>query len=349
MAKIRYESWDPKADALEVIAQATDICRDYRSQGYDLTLRQLYYQFVARGLIPNTNQSYKRLGSIVNKARMAGLLDWAYIVDRTRNIAGIGSFGTPDEYIRGIADYFTVDHWVDQPYYVEVWVEKEALAGVVQRAANRFDVPYFSCRGYVSQSELWGAGRRIGRQLDQGKSVLILHLGDHDPSGIDMTRDIRERLELFTTTDFYEDNAGGIYLDEGDEDDEGNITRSGVEAVKRAMAERTLFPDDDPIEIRRIALNMDQVLQYNPPPNPAKMTDSRVAGYIEQHGRQSWELDALDPSTLTDLIALHIDEVVDPELWDEHDEIQNRERARLSYVADRWQTIAAEYDDLQED
>lgn len=280
-----------------MVAQANNICADYQSQGYDLTLRQLYYQFVARDLIPNTQKSYKRLGSIVDSARLAGLMDWDYIVDRTRNAYRTdGADESPEDAVRATASSYARQLWREQPNHVEVWVEKEALAGVVERAAQATGVTYFSCRGYVSQSEMYAAGLRFRHYWKrQGKTNYIIHLGDHDPSGIDMTRDITDRLDMF----------------------------SGAGAP----------------EVRRIALNMDQVERYNPPPNFAKVTDARFESYQRVHGDESWELDALDPATLNDLITTEVLGLRDQELWQEAYERQESEREQLQEVSDRWYDV----------
>lgn len=333
MPKIAYESWSPGPEALSVVEAANEIAADYRRQGYDLTLRQLYYQFVSRDLIPNTDRSYKRLGSIVNRARMAGFMDWSYIVDRTRNLAGVGYHMSIERVIETTADAYSVDHWADQEVYVEVWVEKEALAGVVRRAAGRWNVPHFSCRGYVSQSELWGAGQRLGGKVQEGKRVVVLHLGDHDPSGIDMTRDIKDRLRTFATQD---------WLDAGLSENEDASQQEAWVDMTEAIG-LNFWADEEPIEVRRIALNWDQVQQYNPPPNPAKMTDSRVGGYIERFGSSSWELDALEPSVLNELIQSEIRAEIDHELWAEKAEEQRIGRARLQIVADNWDMIVEQY------
>lgn len=320
--KIHYERWNPGPDAQIDIRRAEAICAEYAAQGFDLTLRQLYYQFVSRDWIPNTVQSYKRLGSIINKARMAGLLDWHYIVDRTRGLASNGHWDSPADIMRGAAQGYAIDKWADQPRRVEVWVEKEALAGIVGQVASELDVAYFSCRGYVSQSELWRAGRRLGRYLDSGQAVTVLHLGDHDPSGIDMTRDIRERLELFIGEDL-----GGFYL--FDED---------------ALNEPDGLPN---LEVRRIALNFDQVRRYNPPPNPAKETDSRSGSYKRMYGSQSWELDALDPSTLADLIRTHVEGIRDEERYSAQVDSENEHRELLMAASSRWSDVAAFLDGAQ--
>lgn len=340
MPRIAYDNWRPGADAQDIIRSANSICREYVQQGYDLTLRQLYYQFVARGIIPNSQQSYKRLGDIINKARLAGLLDWNYITDRTRNLQSLSHWLSPGSIIRSAASSYALDKWRDQPVRVEVWVEKEALAGIVERAADRHDCAWFSCRGYVSQSELWGAARRHLEYLKAGQRVVVIHLGDHDPSGIDMTRDITDRLRKFIFQDWLNEqmpNMDGAsvrygdiskhlvhYLDSGDHGiDSGNNNGR------------------DPFEIKRIALNMDQVEEYNPPPNPAKLTDSRSTDYIFQYGDESWELDALDPATLGDLIEDAILSEIDTTKYEIIYNQEDQQREILLAVSRRWDDVRA--------
>lgn len=299
MARIQYQSFNFTPATLKTIEQAVSIAGSYAAQGYDLTLRQLYYQFVARGLIANKMTEYKRLGDVVNNARLAGLMDWNYINDRTRNLASVSHWADPADMVSAAAASHRLDKWQDQPHRVEVWVEKEALAGVVSRAAQAEDVAYFSCRGYVSQSEMWGAAMRLKSYIAARQQPIIIHLGDHDPSGIDMTRDIMDRLRMF-------------------------------------MGSRVA-------EVKRIALNMDQVEQYNPPPNPAKTTDSRFEGYLAEYGDESWELDALDPATLDSLIRRTIRSVRDDGKWREMLRREGEERAYLRMVSDNWEDIRDEY------
>lgn len=327
-----YVPWTPKGSAVEVVRQANAICAEYADAGYDLTLRQLYYQFVARGLIPNTQKDYKRLGDIVNKARLAGLIDWDYIVDRTRNLASLGHWDSPADIIGSAAASFRLDHWDDQPTRVEVWVEKEALAGVVGQVAARWDCAYFSCRGYVSQSELWGAAQRLRGYLDAGQAVVVLHLGDHDPSGIDMTRDIEDRLNLFIANDWYREHdvSGTSY---------GDIFKAIEEHLGDSPLRSDIVGWQAPLEVRRIALNMDQVEEYDPPPNPAKLTDSRVGRYLEAHGDESWELDALPPDVLDTLIDDAIAGLVDDERYQAKVDAVRIGREGLRDAARRWDEV----------
>lgn len=273
-----------------IIEQADAIIAEYQEQGFSLTLRQLYYQFVARDLLANEQKEYKRLGSIINDARLAGLIDWAAIEDRTRFLRDYLTYDNPREAGLSAARNYLEDLWDGQPHYVEVWIEKDALVGVIEPVCGRWRLPYFACRGYSSQSEQYSAGKRLLGHLECGQEPIILHLGDHDPSGIDMTRDNQERLTMF---------AG--------------------------LA--------DGIDVRRIALNMDQIRRYRPPPNPAKETDSRISGYYERFNTSSsWELDALDPRVIDQLIDTEIRDIVDDAIWQRAVEREQRNKDRLLSV-----------------
>ena len=189
-----------KKSSLDLITIINTIIEDYKNQGYELTLRQVYYQLVARGYIPNNERSYKNIGELISNGRLAGLIDWSAIVDRTRYLRKNTHWSSPSEIVRAAARQYAIDKRVNQPNYIEVWVEKDALINIVEGICKLLDVPCFSCRGYVSQSEMYEAAERIKNELYRigGKErAYIIHLGDHDPSGIDMTRDIQERMNLF--------------------------------------------------------------------------------------------------------------------------------------------------------
>ena len=305
MPRITYQERNFQYESLRVIDEANLIIDEYGRQGFDLTLRQLYYQFVVRDLIPNTDRSYKRLGSIINDARMAGLIDWDSIVDRTRMLRQLSHWDEPSEIVYGGAEQFQVDMWEGQAYRPECWIENDALIGVITDVCEKFDVPYFSCRGYTSQSEMWSASQRLIEYCRNIQIPVIIHLGDHDPSGIDMTRDIQDRLALFMTHD-------------------GN---------------------ELPVNVIRLALNMDQVEEYDPPPNPAKVTDSRSKGYRAEFGDSSWELDALEPSVMEELIEGTIKGLVDDEAWEEQQRKKDEGRRILLSVAENWKKVVETADE----
>ncbi len=198
MAKKAYVPKKFRQESIQLIQKINAIIGEYAVQGYSLTLRQVYYQLVARDIIANNERSYKNLGNLVSDGRLAGEIDWYAIEDRTRNLRGRTHWENPAEIISASAYSYHRDYWEGQENYVEVWVEKDALVGIVGKACSELDVNFFSCRGYVSQSEMWSAAERLKRkQKIGGKNIVLLHLGDHDPSGKDMSRDIVERLKVF--------------------------------------------------------------------------------------------------------------------------------------------------------
>lgn len=266
-----YESSNFRQDTLNLIAQANQIIDSYEAQGYSLTLRQLYYQFVARDLIPNKQQSYNMLGSVINKGRMAGLVSWTAIEDRGRNLKGLETYTHPNQALEAVHNSYRRDLWADQEWRPEVWVEKQALEGVIAGICNKLRVNFFAIKGYNSQSEQWRAGQRFANYVRKGQRPIVFHLGDHDPSGLDMTRDNRDRLSLFAGTQ---------------------------------------------IMVQRLALNMNQIEEIKPPPNPAKETDSRFDDYRREYGDSSWELDALDPKYIERLIERNVTMIRDEAIWD---------------------------------
>ncbi len=186
-----------RSEALGLINQINDIIDEYRADGFVLTVRQLYYQLVARAIIPNTINDYKRTAGLVNDAKLAGLIDWDMLEDRTREFVRRTRWDSPQQILNWDAKNYHEDMWSNQSNRVFVVVEKEALVGVLERTCEDYDVPLLAARGYPSGSVLREFSRDdINYNSDQ--HCVILHLGDHDPSGIDMTRDLEERIRLFS-------------------------------------------------------------------------------------------------------------------------------------------------------
>lgn len=296
---IQYESVNLRPETRARIDQANAIIAEYEAQGFVLTLRQLYYQFVARGIIANNEREYKKLGDVISSGRMAGLISWEAITDRTRFLRDLAHWNhpTPTDIVDACSRQFRLPKWDRQPYYCEVWIEKDALIGVIEGVCEELDVPYLACRGYASASEVWRAGHeRFRNRLHRGKSCVVFYLGDHDPSGLDMTRDIQDRLDVFTG------EPGGV-------------------------------------EVKRLALNMDQVNEHNPPPNPTKMTDSRAGSYVHEFGETCWELDALEPAMIAELIRGEVLAIRDEKDWRSAEREETKAREHLAGVAEHWQGV----------
>jgi len=174
------------------------IIDEYASEGYRLTLRQLYYQLVSRIVIPNSPAEYGKLSNLLVSGRMAGVVDWNAIEDRVRiPYMPFWTTGIPDA-LQTITDQYRLDRQEGQDNYIEVWCEKDALSGVLKRITSHYHVYLMVNRGYSSCTAMYDAAKRFqDRYESNGQNGYILYLGDHDPSGLDMIRDISTRLDEF--------------------------------------------------------------------------------------------------------------------------------------------------------
>ncbi len=281
-----------QAKTLEKIMLIDGIIREYMDNGIVMSVRQLYYQLVSRGHIENTQENYGKLDNWLNLGRLYGLIDWSGIEDRTRGERAVSHWDNPQKIIYSAARCYAIDKRADQPNYIEAWVEKDALIGVLEPLAKRYDLVCFSCRGYPSTTTMKDAAERFIAQEDKDARI-ILYAGDHDPSGFDICRSIQEKMQMF-----------------------------GAD-----------------VDVRRIGLTMEQIETYNPPPNVAKETDKRWRKYVEQYGKSSWELDALDPKILSDLYAQEIEELTDNHLYQAAKEREQDEIRQLETVYKNWNSF----------
>lgn len=290
MTLIKYKEINFTTARLERIRRVAVIIEDYGRRGFPvLSLRQVYYILVTKNVIANEERSYDQLGDDLRDGRLAGLISWEAIEDRNKGLKGHQYWESPADLVTQARDGYRLDKWADQPVRPEVWVEKRALESVVGEMAGKLDVDFFAVGGYNSASEMWRGGRRMAGRIQRGQRPVVLYLGDHDPSGMDMVRDTQERLALF----------------------------AGV-----------------PIQVIRVALNMDQIERYRPPPNPAKVRDPRFAEYLSKYGDESWEVDALAPEVLQDLIRSAVLAFRDAGRWEVALELENVDRARLTELVE---------------
>jgi exonuclease VII small subunit len=325
MPKIAYTNAKCGQEAQRMVEICNRFIASYMAKGYKLTLRQLYYRIVASDQFPpdrrwvqtsnkkwvrhsqgtiNAEPNYTWLGKIVSEARLAGLIDWLAIEDRGRYLQLNNHWTDPAHRIKSAAQSYHTDLWLDQEYRPEVFVEKDALSGVLESACAPLDVPFFACKGYTSQSAMWEAGQRLLGYIREGKTPIIFHLGDHDPSGIDMSRDIQERLEMFI---------------------------------------------GESLEFRRIALNMNQIEENGAPPNPAKTTDARFETYRKTYGDESWELDALEPEQLVELIQTNLKEIMNVKRFNAAVQKMESERKDLEYIAENYESAVVNAKEFEQE
>ena len=264
------------------------IINEYAEEGYTLTLRQLFYQLVSRDIVPNLTKEYAKLSGLLVKGRMAGIVDWEAIEDRIRVPFLPYWVEDVEDAINDTISQYRLNRQDGQDVYIELWVEKDALSGVLKRITSKYHINLMVNRGYSSCTAMHDAYKRLKRQESNGKQTYILYLGDHDPSGLDMIRDIRERLEEF-----------------------------GVSP-----------------EVRQIGLTMEQIEKFNPPENPAKITDPRAKKYIEEFGNKSWEVDALNPKVLHQLVRKNVEKLIDMDLFNSMLEKEEQGKEKLKEFAE---------------
>jgi hypothetical protein len=305
--KEKFQDINFSAPARAIIDRAATTIDGYMAKGYNLSLRQLYYQYIGHDWFPdtwvdaeynlkhklpadtkNTQKNYKRLGDIIGNARMAGLIDWDAITDRHRSTEQRGTYPDLATYLQAVNEQYRRDKWVDQDTYVEVMVEKDALAGILGPVCERWEVAFTANKGYSSLTSMYERGKKLQSMRDvEGKEVHVIYLSDHDASGRDMVRDITRRLTLFS---------------------------------------------DGLVNVHNIALTIDQVHQYQLPENPLKTGDSRAEEYLANFGEHTWELDAFPPEEMVALVEGKIRELVSIPRWNRGNELQQADRDQLQDI-----------------
>lgn len=329
-----------------VISHIKDIVWTYAKDRYILTLRQLHYQLVTKNWTVNHDTAYKKLSSILDDCRYSGEVDWKGFEDRGRVPSIPYMVDDIADAFQDTINTYRIDRQKGQPNHVELWTEKDALSGILSRSTRKYGIYLVVNKGYTSSSAIYGAYERVVERILNGQSVTILYFGDHDPSGLDMIRDILDRLTFFLSHGnqlmkdpnfaskveewwdeheytWYDLNYQEYLSDKQMDDlsrgsDEIGYTRfdkaaNAFDAGKLAwyISEHNLFT------VKAIGLTMEQITKYNLPPNPTKMTDSRADGYVKLYGKTCWEVDALDPKTLTEIVETNIQETIDMNMYEE--------------------------------
>lgn len=289
MAKEQFSSCNLQQTNQDLLDTIQKITEYYLDDGYIMTLRQLFYQLVTKDIIPNKQAEYNKLSRLLKIGRMAGLIDWEIIEDRLRvPKLPYWCLDVPDA-LQDTIKQFRLDRQTGQNVYVELWCEKDALSNVLYKISSKYHLNLMINRGYSSCTAMHDAFNRFKRCTWVDEKV-ILYIGDHDPSGLDMIRDIEKRLNEFGE-----------------------------------------FPDIIPI-----ALTEEQINTYNPPPNPAKMTDPRSDKYVKKHGHISYEVDALPPNILNQIVSQNVENHIDMSIFNEVLAEEEEQKKQLTAIAESW-------------
>ena len=203
-----------------------------------MTVRQVFYQATVKGIVEKSEAGYAKVQSTLTLMRRDGELPYDWLVDNTRMMRKPRSVSSIKQALDDTARLYRKNLWADADCYVEIWLEKDALSGVVFPVTSLYDAPLMVARGYASLSFLHGAADYI-KELEV--PTYLYHLGDFDPSGV---------------------NAG-----------------QKIESTLREMA-----PDAE-IHFERIAVNLEQIREWDLPTRPTKASDSRSKGLRRHFGR----------------------------------------------------------------
>ncbi len=254
-------------------------------EGYNLTVRQVFYQFVQRNIVPNNQNEYGKISRLLKKARMGGLVDWDRIEDRQRIPYIPYSVRNLEHALSETHEQYRIDRQNGQEKYIELWTEKDALSGVLKPMTAHYHIHLVVCRGFHSCTAMHDAYHRMAEH----ENPYILYLGDHDPSGLFMDEDIKKRLVEF-----------------------------GIQP-----------------KIKRIGITKKQIEEYRLPSNPLKEKDPRKDRYIRETGAEtSWEVDALKPPVLHQLIQENVESLIDVGLFKEQIEKEKQDKDKLKGYID---------------
>lgn len=278
-----------KVDQQELVRRIIEIVEDYQQQGIIQTLRGIYYDLIP--YIPNTIEVYKRIGKLVSDLRYSGHIDWSAMEDRARKKDMASEWENISGLIDSAVHSYRLPRWKDQNKYVELFTEKDTMYSRLSPLTQKYHLPLCINRGYASSSVIYDLTKRIIDRIEDDKEVVLLYVGDHDPSGLDMITDIKKRVSEF--------------LEKGD------------------------VNYDPDFEIIHVALTKNQIKKYNLPPNPAKVSDPRAKWYIRQHGNVSWEVDAMKPQVMRKIVEKEILQHIDIDKYDSWIEKETNEKQAL--------------------
>jgi hypothetical protein len=253
-----------------------------------ITGRGIGYKLFTAGLIPSMSTSdMQKVYRLLRQAREEDTIPWEWIVDETRSLERVSTWDNPAAYARAVARSYRRDFWNQQPARVEVWSEKGTIRGLLQPVLDEYAVGFRVMHGFASATAVYDVA-----QDDDGRPLIVLYVGDYDPSGMFMSEE-----DLPTRLDKY---------------------------------------DGQHVELRRVALKRAHTSGLSSFPAADKKKDKRYAWFVRNFGKRCWELDALDPNVLRDIVEEEIKAEIEPVAWERCARINQAERWSLQTVLDSW-------------
>lgn len=268
-----------------------------------MTVRQVFYQAVSRGLIDKKESEYHNaISRLLTRMRKDGDMPWQWIADTSRWMRKPQSFDNMQDMLEDSIDLYRRALWRDQSDYVEVWLEKEALSGVMYPITAQWDVPLMVTRGYPSFTYLAQAAEAILHQVGAHKRPHLYYFGDHDPSGVDIPRHVESEINRIIAR---------------------RLAHPGV-------SEESILCDAKFFDFTRVAVNPDQIVDLDLQTRPTKGTDTRARDFEGE----SVEVDAIHPETLREIAEGCITQHINDGLMQNTLQIERQERETLRQMAE---------------
>jgi hypothetical protein len=266
-----------------------------------MTLRQLFYRLISAGALANRQEEYKRLGHVMTVLREKRTVPLDWMVDNIRDTLKPSSWTGLADFGESVRDCYRRDFWASMPHHVEVFVEKDAVAGTIQPVTIEHNISLNVCRGYASISFAGGIAETWKRIK---KPIYAYYLGDFDPSGFDIERDLKAKLERYSGRFFHADGW------------ESDVVCS--------------------LNWRRLAVEPEDFENHDLIRLPVKAKDNRSAGFIRTHGDSCAEVDALAPSELRRRVQEAIEDHIDTDRWNKLIEVEALEQETLNKMVLKW-------------
>jgi hypothetical protein len=152
-----------------------------------------YKLFVAKLIVAMSRKEMQRVYRLLKEGREQGYIPWDWIVDETRGVEQVSTWADPEEYARAVAQSYRRDFWDQQSVLCQVWSEKGTVRGVLQPVLDRYAVGFNPVHGFNSATNVYNAA-----QVDNSRELIVLYVGDRDPSGMFMSEvDLPKRLSAY--------------------------------------------------------------------------------------------------------------------------------------------------------
>jgi hypothetical protein len=309
-----------RGKAADTLALGDAAYQVLRRTAWAMTLRQLFYALVSESAIPKTEAAYAKLKRVMRDLREDGSVPWDWLVDHTRAVFRPRTFDGLEGLLNESADLYRRDLMRQQKVAIQLWAESDSIGSVIAQVADRYTIPTFIGRGYAARGYLWEAAKDAVAAHAAGKEVVILHVGDYDPSGEDIFRDVEETLRLYSVAVEWEDSVNEVRRWLREEIHDVGFTpdrvwrHNGETEWQSTLVDKTTW-----LAVERLALTPEQIAEHELPERPPKKSDPRTktfrgSGVVEVEALPVDDLLSIVGSAITDFIdtdALRVIEVAE--------------------------------------